>query len=125
MIHHIVRRARPFPEESRQQHQRRAAANHGKMTSAANPVLEVVREVSSLLALPLELEAKIHENHMGLPGRINPALAPGMTLDERNGCISGAPTQRTSLEPVVHTVMATNKVGRTTCHVEIDILVSP
>ena len=34
---------------------------------------------------------------------IDPPLAPGMTLNQQNGCISGAPKARISLEPVTHT----------------------
>jgi len=56
---------------------------------------------------------------------IDPPLPPGLELDPSNGCIAGAPLQRHSVEPVVHTVVAENKVGKTTCQVTIEVVTSP
>jgi hypothetical protein len=107
---------------------------------------ELVRDVRMLFRVGVESAQDTKLNHMGLPGRrgcgkgntvygltgggpwtftVDPPLPPGMKIDTRNGCISGSPTIRLSVEPVAHTVTAANAVGKSCCQVHIQVVIMP
>jgi len=107
---------------------------------------ELVRDVRMLFRVGIDSAEDTKLNHMGLPGRrgcgkgntvygltgggpwtftVDPPLPPGMKIDTRNGCISGSPTIRLSVDPVAHTVTAANAVGKSSCQVHIQVVITP